>query len=215
MKMELMNKFFEDRGFEVSRFYNGGTSTYTFTISKNGREIMADFKYPGTLDAAGRDRIQREFLHSTLNAFHIAHGPFDGVSVSREELRDLINYCEKDFEATKSICHATRDALTIKDVIFHNPATIVFWMDDTKTVVKCQDEDEYDPEKGLAMAIAKKALGNKGNYCNEMKKWLGKCGVPLIYPTLPDPFNLSKAVVDFGAFLDERIEALRNRKSND
>ena len=29
-----------------------------------------------------------------------------------------------------------------------------------------------NPEKGLAMAISKKALGNKGNYCNEFKKWL-------------------------------------------
>ena len=62
----------------------------------------------------------------------------------------------------------------IKNVIFNNPATIVFWEDETKTVVKCQDGDEFDPEKGLAMAIAKKAYGNKGSYCNKMKKWLPK-----------------------------------------
>ena len=60
----------------------------------------------------------------------------------------------------------------IKKVIFNDPATIVFWSDESKTVVKCQDGDIYDPEKGLAMAISKKALGNKGNYCNEFKKWL-------------------------------------------
>jgi hypothetical protein len=59
----------------------------------------------------------------------------------------------------------------IKDVIFNDPATIVFWEDGTKTVVKAQDE-EFDPEKGLAMAISKKALGNQGNYCNEFKKWI-------------------------------------------
>ena len=63
-------------------------------------------------------------------------------------------------------------ALSIKKVIFNDPATIVFWSDGSKTVVKCQDGDIYDPEKGLAMAISKKALGNKGNYCNEFKKWL-------------------------------------------
>ena len=62
----------------------------------------------------------------------------------------------------------------IKNVIFNDPATIIFWEDGTKTVVKCQDGDEFDPEKGLAMAIAKKAYGNKGNYCNKMKKWLPK-----------------------------------------
>lgn len=59
----------------------------------------------------------------------------------------------------------------IKKVIFNSPATIVFWEDGTKTVVKVNGED-YDPEKGLAMAIAKKSYGNKGNYFNIFKKWL-------------------------------------------
>lgn len=34
--------------------------------------------------------------------------------------------------------------------------------------------DDFDPEKGLAMAIAKKALGNKGSYYDKFKKWLPK-----------------------------------------
>lgn len=50
----------------------------------------------------------------------------------------------------------------IKDVIFNNPATIVFWADGSKTIVKCQNGDTYSKETGLAMAIAKKAYGNKG-----------------------------------------------------
>ena len=62
----------------------------------------------------------------------------------------------------------------IKNVIHHDPATIVYWCDGTKTVVKCGENDIYDPEKGLAMAIAKKALGNEGNYYNQFKKWLPK-----------------------------------------
>lgn len=43
-------------------------------------------------------------------------------------------------------------------VIRNGPATIVFWKDGTKTVVKCHDED-YDPEKGLAMALCRKLWG--------------------------------------------------------
>ena len=61
----------------------------------------------------------------------------------------------------------------IKKVKFNPPATIVFWTDNTKTVVKCGCED-YDPEKGLAMCICKKMLGNKGNYYEVFKKWLPK-----------------------------------------
>ena len=59
----------------------------------------------------------------------------------------------------------------IKKVIFNEPATIVFWGDGTKTVVK-DSEGKFDPEKGLAMAISKKALGNKGNYYDVFRKWL-------------------------------------------
>ena len=60
----------------------------------------------------------------------------------------------------------------IKDVVFNPPATVILWDDGTKTVVKVSDEDDYDSEKGLAMAIAKKALGNRGNYYETFKKWL-------------------------------------------
>lgn len=57
-------------------------------------------------------------------------------------------------------------------VIFNPPATIVFWDDDTKTVVKCQNDEIFDPEKALAMAISKRALGNEGNYYNVFKKYI-------------------------------------------
>lgn len=60
---------------------------------------------------------------------------------------------------------------SIAKVIFNPPATIVLWNDGTKTVVKTQNGEVFDPEKGLAMAISKKALGNKGNYFEQIKKW--------------------------------------------
>ena len=59
----------------------------------------------------------------------------------------------------------------IKKLIFNPPATIVFWNDGTKTVVKCRNYEEFDPEKGLAMAFFKKMHGNKGHYFEEIKKW--------------------------------------------
>lgn len=65
----------------------------------------------------------------------------------------------------------------IEKVVYNDPATIIFWADGTKTVVKCQEGDTYDPEKGLAMAICKKALGtnkSKSNFNDIFKKWLPK-----------------------------------------
>ena len=64
----------------------------------------------------------------------------------------------------------------IERVIFNDPATVILWADGTKTVVKCQDGEKYDPEKGLAMALVKKMCGNKGNYYKIFTKVLKKFG---------------------------------------
>lgn len=71
----------------------------------------------------------------------------------------------------------------IKDVIFAPPATIVYWSDGSKTVVKCSEKDVFDPEKGLAMAIAKRCGGNKGSYYKEIQNWVEKSGKK--YPGKP------------------------------
>lgn len=84
------------------------------------------------------------------------------VVLNKEDLAKL-------FETTTAF---TRKPFSIKDVIFNDPAVIVLWNDGTKTVVKCSENDIFDPEKGMAMAIAKKALGNQGNYYETFKKYL-------------------------------------------
>lgn len=79
---------------------------------------------------------------------------------------------EKYISSSSTIAPRTFNiASSIKDVIYNDPATIIFWKDGTKSVVKC-DGEEYDPEKGFAMAVCKKAFGNEGNYYNTFKKWL-------------------------------------------
>lgn len=47
----------------------------------------------------------------------------------------------------------------IKKVIFNGPATIVIWLDGTKTVVKCAEGDGYSKFSGLAIAICKHMYG--------------------------------------------------------
>ena len=61
--------------------------------------------------------------------------------------------------------------LKINKVVYHNPATIIYWNDGTKTVVKCDEDDTYDKEKGFLLCCMKKLYRNKGNYNNELKKW--------------------------------------------
>lgn len=64
-----------------------------------------------------------------------------------EWLYDEIKYHQR--------CAYENAKLDIKRVIFNPPATIVFWTDGTKTVVKAHDEP-FDQEKGIAMALVKK-----------------------------------------------------------
>ncbi len=66
--------------------------------------------------------------------------------------------------------------LAPKKVIFNGPATTILWKDGTKTTVKCQDEDVWADDVGIAMCYLKKMLGNKGNFNNifrEAKKVRG------------------------------------------
>lgn len=75
------------------------------------------------------------------------------------------------------------DKFAIKKVIFNDPATIVFWADGTKTVVKCADFDIFDPEKGLAMAICKRVYGER--FHSVFKEFLPEEDVESAYPAGP------------------------------
>lgn len=85
-----------------------------------------------------------------------------------------VNPCAFDVLNPETLKITEQGVPEIKDVIFNEPATIIFWNDDTKTVVKCGEGEKYDPEKGLALCIAKKTLGNKYEYYEPFKKWVGK-----------------------------------------
>lgn len=89
------------------------------------------------------------------------------------------NYAKRDVRNTIAGAKALREAMQksvnpfeIRKVIFNEPATIVFWADGTKTVVKCQEGDVYSKETGLALCFAKKALGNKGNFNDIFHEWI-------------------------------------------
>ena len=128
-------------------------------------------------------QIDRDTYTEVLEAFR------------RAENNPRVNYTER-----KGISRPYVDPMGIKDVIFNNPATIVFWADGTKTVVKCQEGDEFDPEKGLAMAITKKVYGNKGHYFETVKKWC-------------EPYYEKRATIQ--SWLDTIHDAIEKLKDRD
>ena len=101
----------------------------------------------------------------------------------RDDAVDALAYCTHDIQSVRHCGHSRHYReiiqnnnynqvnqkqlkLNIRKVIFNDPATIVFWLDGTKTIVKKADDEPWDPEKGLAMAIIKKYFGTN----KEIKK---------------------------------------------
>lgn len=137
--------------------YSPASHMYNFSVSAADIAGMVCHDYTATVES---DKWGNAFMVANYNTpTWVEENPFlknskRGVAVMKDEAKlGMLN-----LKPTK--------------VIFNSPATIVFWPDGTKTVVQTRGDDEFDPEKGLAMAIAKKALGNKHEYYHVFKKWL-------------------------------------------
>lgn len=62
----------------------------------------------------------------------------------------------------------TRSDFSIKKVIFNGPATIIFWENGDKTVVKCHEGDTYDKRLGFMYACTKR-ICELGGFCATTK----------------------------------------------
>ena len=99
--------------------------------------------------------------------------PYDLWIYKPDLSEELIGYLREDVRATNEAYMCIRH--TIKKVIFNGPATVVIWLDGTKTVVKCMEGDIYDPEKALMMCIMERLLGgSKMEVKRLFKKWINK-----------------------------------------
>lgn len=96
------------------------------------------------------------------------HFDFFGLDLVVNSVETFVDYFNQDANvqidarvANKSRKYPTQiNPFNIKRVIFNGPATIVFWNDGTKTVVKCAEEEIYNKRTAIMWAIMKKAYGN-------------------------------------------------------
>lgn len=128
----------------------------SFAFSKS--ITMIDGLYLSDIDFVHKDRVD-VFFHDDPTSME-----FSDVFMVRRLIKHRLN-------AIYGLGSMNKEP-EIENVKFNGPAVIVFWKDGTKTIVKCQDGDEIDHEKGIAMAISKKTFGNTGSYYDVFKKWL-------------------------------------------
>ena len=90
-----------------------------------------------------------------LNNYH--------VTLKDDDFLDAMRYCYNDILSVEKYAASLELRVNIPGmidrVIFNDPATIIYWKDGSKTVVKRAEDDIWDPEKGISMAIIKKLCG--------------------------------------------------------
>ena len=138
---------------------------YDASFNKFAEYIVNDIKLTNNIATIATKKEKEEMVKSCINCKY-----YCAVTTRCAGCNDFCGYPHWESNLPKKTIEIDMKPL-IKDVIFNPPATIVFWTDGTKTIVKAANE-EYDAEKGLAMAISKKMLGNKYEYYNTFKHWL-------------------------------------------
>lgn len=126
---------------------------YIYGITNNG--LYANFNI-GVINKLTLWNIDSSSTGTTVNMtvplYFDIRGARNGIKLQKLNINKHVVDVNCDCLNIKKETEMNKN--TVKKVKFSGPATIVFWSDGSKSVVKCKDE-KNDPEKGLAMALAK------------------------------------------------------------
>ena len=95
-------------------------------------------------------------------------------------------------DALRRICniYSKNVVAAIDHVVFNGPATIIFWQDGTKTVLKCHEGDEFSAVTGFALCMLKGMLGNQA-YHDLCEHWLDD-----VYAVDEERKKISKKIIE-------------------
>lgn len=141
---------------------------------------------------------------------NIRRNPFDDEACDRLLYKELRKQIIENIRLKRKIDDLTREDdipsayFVIDKVIFNPPATIVFWKDGTKTVVKCKEGEEFSEWAGIALCLAKKMYGP-----NFHKIFKSHCS---------DPDKIEKSarisVSSRGALIDDFLLSMKEATKN-
>lgn len=188
--MDGMDGYFVDRGIEVKRWYDRKNKEYKFTLIKDGHLKSYTFIYPEYPEGDTMKRYKQ--MTDACDAMYKDFIKFLGA----------VGYIDSDIATTHALISRQKTPTPTK-VHFNGPVTVVIWDDGTKTLVRCSENDVYDPEKGLAMAFAKKMFGNDNSFHKLFAKWLPKEEPELFEIKLTPGQDNSEAL--------EQVETLQQR----
>lgn len=155
--MDQMDRYLAKDGASVLRHYQSDHKRYKYILKMDGFEKEYFFYYPTDCTDSARYESLTKAAKGMLEDFNKEYAirPFavgernDGLRAKVTLIDEIHEWpCDGDITRMYPSTMIAHKPLAPTNVIFNGPATIVFWNDGTKTVVKCSDGDEYDPESG-------------------------------------------------------------------
>ena len=140
--------------------YEENTKSITFEFPTNCGDMTVTRFHNILIEAI--DRLGEDNLDKFVKDHYALRDMFEKVTAkATDELKERMYTSNRPIDEVKAYVMRRVTSVEPKRIVRNGIALIVFWDDGTKTVVKCHDED-FDPEKGLAMALARKVWGRCG-----------------------------------------------------
>lgn len=132
---------------------------------KMEKEVMRTRKIPGQLKLMEGSFVSPN-AELTFPTFEAEIYP-----QSLNDIQALYDYMVHDgsfsfefwYKGAIGLVMKSNETLTPERIIHSGPATIVFWNDKTKTVVKCSENDIYDEYEAFCAALAIKMFGSNSH----------------------------------------------------
>lgn len=161
----------------ITSVYNSALSGRTGAIIRIFRNQKGSVVYGVKVDEVPNPKSKYDTFWFSESEVCKIYPSYDMPNSTEKTITEVIDGMDEDekkvmhFMVQKAL-ESTQlaDSMRINKVIYNPPATIVLWADGSKTVVKCSKYDDYDAEKGLAMALCKKMFGNDNSYHKIFKK---------------------------------------------
>lgn len=155
------------------KFAHGFTNEGLKSINWNWEEIDGRLcgticRYMYEIDAEKSIREPFQLLDEVTNYFRVNYNEYwkknnEYFSKTKERLDAMYELNSKN---------KVKD-IKVKDITVKKGVTTLVWSDGDVTMVSCGVEDDFDLEKGIAMAVAKKFLGtnkSKSNFNDEIHR---------------------------------------------
>lgn len=162
---------------ELSEEMKGSIKTLYLTYNKNETRYYINWKAmyetPLKANAHFEMKMTAQLNDEQLKVWEAALGIGNQPKHKKEKtVGDVVNEFTEDqkkvlyyliAEAQKS---GKAENTNPTKILIQSTATIIWWSDGTKTIVKCQKGDKMDPEKGIAMCVMKKFMGTNETHSN-------------------------------------------------